>query len=294
MWFIFSSLIRGIIIYMDNFISKIESRLVDFTLAQKPLKTALDRLILTNAKRIRPRLAWLVIKSFGEDFNAAQEELIAAGEILHTASLIHDDIVDNSSERRGLQTLNTMYDSRLAVLAGDFLASYGMKKIIALNNIEIINIFQYAFELMCRAEILQYFTNNRCLDLEEYLKKSSGKTASLFGAILKGVAILSKNIDKNAVYELGLSYGIAFQIKNDLDAFINTPERDKRNGIYTAPSIYCFNGYNLDSAIEKTNGLIDNEIEKMLKLISDFPDETYKNRLTKMIEESLCRTITNR
>ncbi len=275
---------------MEQFISEIESEIVSYTLPVPELKNALDRLMLGGAKRIRPKLALLVIKSYGCDVSKEQKTVIAAGEILHTASLIHDDIVDNSDKRRGTETLNALYDARLAVLAGDFLASFGMQKILSVNNSEVTNIFRTAFESMCRAEIEQYFCRGKIPELEEYLQKSTGKTASLFGAILKGTALLSQNMTPVDVYNLGVAYGTAFQIKNDLDAFIKTPERDVLNGIYTAPDIFYKETGNLNSAIEKTNYLIDNEIGKMFKIINNFPDNIYNNRLIEFIEESLCRT----
>ncbi len=276
---------------MNNFILDIESELVSFDLPQAGLKQVLDTLILSNAKRIRPKLAYLFIKSNNEDISTEQKKLIAAGEVLHTASLIHDDIVDASELRRGVPTINVLYDSKLAVLAGDFLASYGMKKIISINNMEIINIFQAAFEKMCRAEIFQYFSRGAIPSMNEYIKKSSDKTAALFAAILQGCAILSANIDTETSYNLGISYGIAFQIKNDLDAFINTPQRDKKNGTYTAPDIYYSQLNNFNSAIEKTYTLIDNMQGETLKIINNFPDNNYKEQLIKLIEESLCKTI---
>lgn len=275
---------------MEKFISRIESELTDYNLDQPELKTVLDRLILINAKRVRPRLAYVFIKAFGEDLSDSQVELISAGEILHTASLIHDDIVDNAFVRRGMETLNSKFDTHLAVLAGDFLASFGIKKILSLNNQEIADTFLSAFDKMCRAEIFQYFARGRVPDLAEYFTKTAGKTASLFSAILEGTAILSSSIDKNTAADFGTAFGIAFQIKNDLEAFINTPDRDRKNEIYTAPDIFYLEKNDLNFAIEKTNALIDNEIEKMLKIISDVPEGIYKTQLIQMIKESLCRT----
>ena len=275
---------------MEKFISRIKSELTDYNLDQPELKTVLDRLILINAKRVRPRLAYLFIKAFGEALSDCQIELIAAGEILHTASLIHDDIVDDALFRREMETLNSKFDTHLAVLAGDFLASFGIKKILSLNNQEIADTFLSAFDKMCRAEIFQYFARGRVPDLAEYFTKTAGKTASLFSAILEGTAILSSSIDKNTAADFGTAFGIAFQIKNDLEAFINTPDRDRKNEIYTAPDIFYLEKNDLNFAIEKTNALIDNEIEKMLKIISDVPEGIYKTQLIQMIKESLCRT----
>ncbi len=276
---------------MNKFISELESELTAYKLQELGLKENLDSLMLTNAKRIRPKLAWLLLKNFSEKITKEQIAVIAGGEILHTASLIHDDIVDLSTERRGVKTLNALYDQRLAVLAGDFLAGYGLQKILFAKNYEIFGIFCSAFEKMCTAEITQYFSSGKITGMEKYIQKSTGKTASLFGAILKSVAILSEKISPDIAYDLGIFYGTAFQIKNDLDAFINTPERDRNNGVFTAPDIYYSQTGNLNSAIEKTNILIDNEIGKLINIISSFPENNYKKQLIKMIEESLCRTI---
>ncbi len=275
---------------MDEFITQIESELTGYDLETSEFKSILDNLLLRNAKRIRPRLAFLYIMACQGGITEEQTKIISAGEILHTASLIHDDIIDDASLRRGMRTLHSVFDSKFAVLAGDFLASFGMKKIIRLNNTEIISLFHETFEKMCKAEISQYIKRGEIPSMEEYLLKTTGKTASLFASILKGAAILSQSVNPDAAYELGTAFGIAFQIKNDLNAFIECSESDRKNGIYTAPDIFYFKKNDVSFAIEKTNALIDNEIEKMLKIISEVPDSIYKAQLIQLIKESLCTT----
>ena len=274
---------------MDEFLKKIESQLVEYSLLPAEYKKLLDDMILSNAKRIRPRLAYLVVRACGEKISNEQLKLISAGEILHTASLIHDDIIDNSDIRRGFETINKKFDSKLAVVTGDLLAAEGLKKILALKNIEILNLFQNTIKDMCESEIYQYFTRGKFLTFDEYLDKTSKKTGVLFASILEGVAILSPKLNRRVLRELGLSYGIAFQIRNDLNAYEDNNNQDRLNKIYTAPDIFYSEYKDFQISIEKTNDLIDNEVRKVLDIIKDFPSNEYKEELIRMVKESLCK-----
>ncbi len=274
---------------MDEFLKKIESQLVEYSVLPVEYKKLLDDMILSNAKRIRPRLAYLVVRACGENVSNEQIKLISAGEILHTASLIHDDIIDNSDIRRGIETINKKFDSKLAVVTGDLLAAEGLKKILALKNIEILNLFQNTFKDMCESEIYQYFTRGEIPNFENYLDKTSKKTGALFAAILEGTAILSQRLNRKLLRDIGLAFGIAFQIRNDLNAYEDNNNQDRLNKIYTAPDIFYSEYKDFQISIEKTNDLIDNEVRKVLDIIKDFPSNEYKEELIRMVKESLCK-----
>lgn len=269
---------------MDKFLQALESLLIDFDCESKELKDDLAGLICSKGKRIRPRLAYLMIQANGEKISNEQMQMIVAGELLHTASLIHDDIIDNALERRGIQTLHEKYDSKLAVITGDLLASVAIEKIQSLENFEIQKMFLDTFKKMCNAEIIQYFSKDVVPDFDAYLEKTKKKTALLFSSILQGVALLSEKLNSQNMKEFGLSFGIAFQLRNDLNSFLSESSLDKENGLFTAPDIFISQGCTREIAIEKTEGLIDNEKRKLIDVLGDLEDSTYKTSLIEMVE----------
>ena len=269
---------------MDKFLEALESLLVDFECESNELKHDLDEFICSKGKRIRPRLAYLTVLANGENITPSQMELVASGELLHSASLIHDDIIDDAEERRGLPSLHTKYDSKLAVIAGDLLASSAMDKVLGLGNIDLYKLFLNTFKAMCNAEIVQYFSKGSVPDLGIYLEKTKNKTALLFGAILRGVAILGESLDPDKMYELGVSFGVAFQIRNDINSFVLENSNDRNNGVYTAPDIYMSMGDSRELAIEKSEVLIDNEKQRMVNILECLPENVYKASLKEMIE----------
>ncbi len=269
---------------MDKFLEALDISLIDFDCDSNILKNDLRKLICSKGKRIRPRLAYLTILAHNETISNSQMELISAVELLHTASLIHDDIIDDAETRRGEQVLHKKFTPQLAVIAGDLLASVAMNKIININNQDIQEKFNKTFQAMCNAEITQYFNKGEIPSLEEYLEKSKNKTGLLFGIILEGCAILSNKINPEKMYNFGLAFGTAFQIKNDLNSFLSENSEDKDNGIFTAPDIYLTAGDSTEISIEKTRTLIDNKKQEAIEIIQSLSDSVYKTKLKEMIE----------
>ena len=269
---------------MDKFLQALESLLIDFDCESIELKKDLELLICSKGKRIRPRLGYLMLLASGEVVKDSQMELLAAGELLHTASLIHDDIIDDAIERRGEQSLNKKYDSKLAVIAGDLLAAVAIRKIQELGNSDIQKTFLETFQTMCNAEIVQYFSRGSFLDIETYLEKTKNKTALLFSSILEGVALLSEKMESSVMSEFGLSFGFAFQIRNDLNSFLSEESDDKKNKIYTAPDIFMSQGISKELSIEKTEFLIDNEKQKMKGVLDGLQESVYKTSLIEIVE----------
>ena len=271
---------------MNKFMNKLEKAIIDLDCGSNELNSNLQSLILSNGKRIRPKLAYLLISMHEEVSSSEQDNLIIAGELLHTASLIHDDIIDEARERRGEKALYLTFDSKLAVLAGDLLASFAMDMICDIRNWDVVDLFQKTFQKMCNAEIKQYCLRGDIPSVEEYLDKSKGKTGMLFAAIFSGVAILSKTIDRDLMYEFGLSFGTVFQIKNDLKSFLDKENsNDRKNGVLTLPDIYFKQCDSELLAIEKTKDFIDNEKKKMYLMLSKFSDNKYRQEIVRIIEE---------
>ena len=178
---------------------------------------------------------------------------------------------NNAEDRRGISTFHKIYDSKISVLAGDYLLTHAIKKLIKINNLEIFNIFQNCIQQMTKAEINQYFLKSKIPTKEQYLEICKGKTAQLFIAILESCAILL-NLNKATASKFAELFGICFQINNDLET--KSMEQDKSNEIYTANNVL---------GIEKTRILLDNYKEEMRGILSDFPDNIYKQNLEDLV-----------
>ena len=237
----------------------------------------LKNLILAPAKRIRPVLAFLFLRANGITPDNSQITLQSAVELVHTASLVHDDIIDESSVRRGLETLNSKYSDKLAVLSGDYLLSLALKKLTTLGNINILQAFFETFEEMVQGEINQYFTKGQIPTLDDYIAKTVAKTANLFKLALTTSAEISKTSISMAE-DFGLNFGIAFQIKNDLEDYLGN-NQDFKNGIFTLPMIF-----EKDLAIDKTKSLMNIYIKQAKNSIKDLPKNDYKKALEEILE----------
>lgn len=269
---------------MEEFLCLLEKHLSNLNSKNEELNKYLKAFLCSNGKRVRSRLAYLSIRANEENITNQQIELIAAGELLHAASLIHDDIIDDAESRRGLKTLSRIYDSKLAVIVGDFLASVALNKISSLNNFQIQTEFLNTFSRMCTAEISQYFSKGQYSTIQEYLLKTEQKTAALFSAILRSVAILSQNVDIDKMSSLGYYFGLGFQIRNDLNDFLTESPNDEFNGIYTAPNIFINQGFSRSEAIEKTNDLIDNMKQEIFYILQSLQKNIYVDEIKYMVE----------
>jgi geranylgeranyl pyrophosphate synthase len=231
--------------------------------------------------------------------------LAIAVELIHNATLIHDDIIDNATKRRGKVSLNIKLGNNLSVLAGDFLLSIAMKKLNECNNQELIKIFSIALSNMCLGEINQQFSLNKIPSIDEYILKSQNKTAELFIASLKSLAILLGIRQQNEIYEFARNYGIAFQLKDDLVNILQTdlskPDlSDIYNGNYTLPVIYFAQENNCveemsktelvnkivknSLIIDKTNGLIKDYSTRAIASLDFIEDNQYKLKLKELTE----------
>ncbi len=224
------------------------------------------------SKRIRSKIALLYILAQNKEVTKDIMSLLAAGELIHNASLFHDDVIDNSSVRRGNTTLAKKYSDKVSLIAGDLIISKAIKLIHELADSRITENFLNCTEIMCNAEINQYLSKGTILNINKYLEICRGKTASLFEAILKSAAILTGSDDSEAGH-FAQNFGIIFQIRNDLEP--NSAKQDKFNNLHTINDIL---------SVEKTTSLIDNYKEEMRSIIKDFPQNVYKEELEDIVE----------
>ena len=213
-----------------------------------------------NSKQIRACLLFLFANAILGKTNENIIKLASAVEIIHNATLIHDDIIDNALIRRGHTTINKKYDSKLSIIAGDFLLSIAINILNSIKNPSIIKNFSNCLISLCKGEINQYFSKQETPTIKEYIEKSKNKTASLFIATLKSLSNLNNNIYEKELINFALNFGIAFQINDYLNNILNEKKQkplfnDISSGIYTAPIIFGY-GENKNLANIKTNDIL--------------------------------------
>ena len=210
------------------------------------LDTALKRLISSGGKRVRPVVALLTGRMLGCDDHRLVT-LAAAIELLHTATLVHDDLIDEALLRRGVATLNSNWTSAATVLTGDYIFARAAKLAAETNSVEALRLFAETLATIVSGELTQQFSGRGDLSRENYDKRIFAKTASMFVLATTASAILS-DVDNNVVrkmHQFGYSIGMAFQIIDDVLDFtsdqtiIGKPvASDLRQGLITLPAIY--------------------------------------------------------
>lgn len=263
-------------------VEKVKSSLFEGIELDNPLKSKLFDILDAPSKHIRAVLTFLYLKTAGMEIDEKQIIYQSAIELVHNASLIHDDVIDESSVRRSVQTLNSKFGNKLAVIAGDYLLSLALKKVRKLNMPKIIDMFAQTLDDMCQGEIKQDFSRFKIPTIEEYLKKTELKTAKLFETALCGSVLLCRPNYNSSIQNFARNFGIAFQIRDDL---INakTSQNDFKDGIYTAPVIYAGDVGDFEKGIEKTQILLNNYIESAQKEIEKFEESKYKTALTNLL-----------
>ena len=271
-------------------LSIIEDKLVENIEIRKELALPLKQLLTAPSKRIRPLVAILYTKACGKNISDEQLELLTVIELIHNASLVHDDIIDECKIRRGQKNISAQFDNKLGVISGDYLLAISMEKLTRLENIDIIKKFSQTIKQMCIGEINQNFDRFKIGTIEEYIEKTKNKTAYLFETALTCcMNLCTQKYDFEKISNFGLNFGIAFQIRDDISNFIS-PSKDKPNlndvkeGIYNAPIILGNENDNYVSGIEKTKILLNNYVEKANSNIQHLPKNKYKKALEELLE----------
>lgn len=192
----------------------------------------MDYILKAGGKRIRPILVLLTARAFDHD-DRQHIDLAASIELIHTATLLHDDVVDNSTLRRGRETANTIWGNEASVLVGDFLYSRAFQLIVKLQNFEIIKIFSNATNLIAEGEVLQLL-NCHDPDTTEnaYFEVIQRKTAKLFEvATQTGTALTGTYTTQqmNAMAHFGMQLGIAYQLIDDTLDYRSSAEEMGKN-----------------------------------------------------------------
>lgn len=211
-----------------------------------PLAAMLDHLLSAGGKRIRPGLA-LLGGTFGDYDLDRIVPLAASIELLHTASLVHDDVIDNAPTRRGRATANSLYKNAVSVMIGDFLFAHSADLVARIGDPRVVRLFARTLMRIVTGELDQdigaFDASKRVSD---YLARIGGKTAALFGAACEGGAMAAHAPESylEALRDYGFNLGLAFQIVDDILDFIGDEAvmgkpagSDLMQGTLTLPSL---------------------------------------------------------
>jgi len=277
-------------------------------------------IISSGGKRIRPALCLLFAKMLSPDNTVSkrQYDLAVGLELMHTATLIHDDVIDRTEKRRNVVTINKKWDEKTAILAGDYLMSKALGNLSETKNFDVIDVFSQMLSEICEGEVSQASSAFEIISIDECVEKSKRKTANLFAAGVKSAVILAENSNEAKLSQaeaFAKNFGIAFQLRDDVLNFIAYEEEtgkpsgiDLLNGTVTAPVIYAVEEYEQkgdytlrklisnkfksnddfcsartlvfeSKSIEKSKQLIDFYIESAKQNLAIFPDGNYKDSI---------------
>ena len=211
------------------------------------LSQVLDHIRQRAGRRMRPVLIVLMARNWGEVSSVAQHSAVGL-ELLHTASLVHDDVVDESGERRGQASVNATYNNKVAVLVGDYILSTSLLHVSYSHSEEIVRYLAELGRTLSNGEILQLNSiSNEEISEEIYYEVINQKTAALFEACA-GIGALSANasaLEVTAAKRFGQNLGIIFQIRDDIFDYYDSKEigkptgNDMTEGKLTLPVIYA-------------------------------------------------------
>ena len=329
-----STIITGNVVSLSDIFSPVNpllERVEEIMLAQTrnqhpDLAAALGQILSSGGKRVRPAIALLS----GLMFNADEEKLTtlsAALELLHTATLVHDDLIDGSLLRRGIATLNSQWSSAATVLTGDFIFARAAVLAAQANSVEVMRIFSETLATIVNGEISQLFDRNGLADQANYLKRIYAKTASLFESATSAAVVLSSAPanDVTKMRSFGYYIGMAFQIVDDVLDFSGLEETvgkpvgsDLRQGLITLPTIYYLeacpddpdielilrNGDESKAAVDRIiqavreKGGLDKSmrdarqyIEQGIAFLAEYPDNQYKQALVDLANYIISRQL---
>ena len=217
---------------------------------EEDLKTIVDKnsnelkedvlgFLFAKSKRIRPVFTYLCTFLLNEKIDDDICRVALAVELLHNATLVHDDVLDESLQRREIESFYSKLGSKKSVVTGDYILSLCLLALSEIQNSEILKIFSNNIIKTINGEINQ-FSSQFCIQSEkDYFYKTAPKTANLFVCIVQSVCCL-KNVNlnvKKSLENFAYNFGVVFQINNDIKNFLSSQD-DIKNGIYTLPYIY--------------------------------------------------------
>jgi octaprenyl-diphosphate synthase len=276
-----------------------DKKLSDYLRGDSPLISSIARhLLRTKGKRIRPAFVFLSSRA-SDNFGEHSIEASLAIELIHTATLLHDDVVDEADLRRGQETVNAKWTNLISVLMGDYLFAKAFRIMVDADSIELIDAISRATERVSIGELRQIEeTGNYTLSEAEYLEIIADKTASLFAVSCETGPILKKRAarDRERFAGFGEKIGTAFQVADDLLDFIGDPEitgkqpgNDVLSGKVTLPLIYSLKQVGEASAREIIESLKGERNEDTFRRVHAFVAENGGIDYAYKRADELCR-----
>lgn len=266
----------------------------------KRLQAAIEQILRSTGKHVRPLLVLLSAKTCGSVTDCTINSAVFL-ELLHTATLIHDDVVDETRERRGVPSLNAIFDNRVAVLTGDYILSTALIRSIQTGDLRIIGIISNLGRDLSEGEIKQMETaDESILDESCYLQVIYKKTATLLSACT-AIGAISAGADKQAIEAMekfGENIGYAFQIRDDIfdyykESNIGKPTgNDIREGKVTLPLLYALKQESVKAGtmleIVLTKDFTDEHIDQLILFAKEQGGIEYaKKRMTDFRNEAV-------
>lgn len=282
-------------------------------------------IVMSGGKRLRPLVVLLAARALGYD---GQQHIRAAAiiEFIHTATLLHDDVVDSSSRRRGMDSANAVFGNQASVLVGDFLYSRSFQMMVDIGDMRVMRILADATNTIAAGEVMQLMNiHNPDASEDEYRQVIYRKTARLFEAGAQIAAVLADRnpADESAMVQYGQNLGTAFQLVDDALDFNASPEElgknlgdDLAEGKATLPLIYAMQvGTEKERSLIR-NAIVDGGLDKLdaiqsiiqstgalayterraheaadqaIAAIDHIPDSTYKQALVSIAEFAVKR-----
>lgn len=257
------------------------------------LGAAAEHLFDAGGKRIRPAIVLLAARATMTDHELTNRHrrLAEITEMIHTASLVHDDVVDEADLRRNVETVNNLFGDKIAVLAGDYLFAQSSWYLANLDNLQVVKLLSEVIRDFAEGEILQSI-NRFDLDasIDSYLDKTYYKTASLIANSAKAAAVLSgaeKLVEEN-LYSYGRNLGLAFQIVDDILDFTGSTEvlgkpagLDLASGKLTSPVFYALKQKPYLKVLIQRELSEPEDLNRALELIKDSDGITQSRNLAK-------------
>ncbi|KAA3648646.1 MAG: polyprenyl synthetase family protein [Chloroflexi bacterium] len=250
---------------VQDHVAEVERRMRAQANGQNPdLDAAIDLIISSGGKRVRPTVSLLV----GGMIGASPERVLtlaAAVELLHTATLVHDDLIDGSLLRRGMPTLNAQWSPAATILTGDFIFARAAKLAADTDSIDVMQLFAKTLSTVVGGEISQMFESKGSASRDDYYNRIYAKTASMFELAAVAPGYLSdvfSDADLDALNRYGYEVGMAFQMVDDVFDFTSEADdigkpvaNDLRQGLITLPALYYFEDHAEDlDMVTSSNG----------------------------------------
>ncbi|WP_320674422.1 solanesyl diphosphate synthase [Prochlorococcus sp. MIT 1341] len=243
------------------------------------LQAAAEHLFSAGGKRLRPGIVLLISRALsqGGDLSPRHRRLAEITEMIHTASLVHDDVVDEAATRRGVETVHSRFNHRVAVLAGDFLFAQASWHLANLDNLDVVKLLSRVIMDLADGEVKQgLYRYDSGQSFENYLEKSYCKTASLIANSAQAAGVLSNQSEDRLqlLHHFGRQLGLAFQVVDDILDFTGSEKQlgkpaanDLASGYLTAPVLFALQEHpSLAVLIERELTSAD-DLEQALQLV---------------------------